>query len=297
MTLFYSLAIALMALALAFVFVPLIRPRPSIDRPVGASQAATGLSVYRSQLAELDADRQNNVISEAQYTAARLDLQRSLLEMSDNERVRGPAHGSWRWPAGVGAMVVLPVLAVLIYQGLGGGPMALDPPRHSAPQASAADTPDDRALIIATLRERLAQAPDDPVGWALLGRVHQAQGQTQAAVEAYARSIEHGGNHDADVLIEYADVLGSLRNGNLQGRPLELIQRALEIDPNHVTGLWLAGTAALRAGDYPAARRHWQRLADRLSPQSETGAIIQANLAEVDRLIAAQGMEAGPEAR
>ncbi len=288
MTLFYILAAALVVLALAFLFVPLVRPRRNVDQPVGESRAATGVSVYRSQLAELDADRRNGVISEAQYNAAHLDLQRSLLEMSENERACGGAGRSWRWPAGLGTLALLPVLAILVYQGFGGGPMALDPSQSGAQQAPMADTPADMEMIVATLRERLDQSPDDPVGWALLGRVYKAMGQNRAAVQAYAQSIEHGGNHDAEILIDYADVLGSLAGGNLEGRPRDLIRRALEIEPNHVTGLWLAGTADFRAGNYHGAREHWARLARLLPAQSENGAIIRANLAEVDVRIAAQ---------
>ena len=164
MTLFYILAAALVVLALAFLFVPLVRPRRSVEQRVEDPGTATGLSIYRSQLAELDADRRNGVISEAQYKAAHLDLQRSLLEMSGNERARGGARRSWRWPAGLGTLALLPILAILIYQGFGGGPMALDPPQSGAQQAATADTPADMEMIVATLRERLDQSPDDPVG-------------------------------------------------------------------------------------------------------------------------------------
>jgi cytochrome c-type biogenesis protein CcmH len=287
MTLFWMLAVSLIVLSLLFVFVPLWRTRTTSPEGLGGRSADTGVSIYKSQLAELDADRQNGVISEAQYNAARLDLQRGLLEMSGNERVRA-AGRSWRWPAAIGAMVAVPVLAVLIYQGFGAGSLGWDPVQQGAQQADALDTPADMEMIIAALLERLEQSPDDPVGWALLGRVYKSMGQNRAAVQAYAQSLDHGGNHDADILIDYADLLGTLNDGNLEGRPRDLIRRALEIEPDHVTGLWLAGTADFRAGDYAAARTHWQRLARLLPAQSETGAIIRANLAEVDARIAAQ---------
>lgn len=286
MPLFWMLAVSLLVLSLLFVFVPLWRSRTAAGSAAGRT-ADTGVSIYRSQLAELESDKQNGVISEAQYNAARLDLQRGLLEMSGNEQAR-TAGRSWRWPAGIGALVAVPALTLLIYQGFGGGPMAWDPPRQGAQQGAAQDTPADMDMIIAALQERLEQSPDDPVGWALLGRVYKSMGQNRAAVQAYAQALEYGGNHDADILIDYADLLGTLNEGNLEGRPRDLIRRALEIEPDHVTGLWLAGTADFRAGDYAAARTHWQRLARLLPAQSETGAIIRANLAEVDARIAAQ---------
>lgn len=286
MTLFWTLALSLVAISLLFLFVPLWRPRSSTPAVSAvASVAPTGLSIYRSQLTELDADRQSGALSEAQYQAARLDLQRALLEMSAADApVRSPRR-SLRWPAGVAALVLMPALATWIYHEFGGGPLALDPPRQGGASEVVSDgmEPDE---IIAALRERLDQSPDDPVGWALLGKVYHAMGLTRPAVQAYAKSVEYGGNFDADILVDYADVLGTLQGGNLEGRPAELVRRALELEPDHTVGLWLAGTAAFRAGDYAGAREHWQRLARRLPPGSQNGAIIRANLEEVEARIA-----------
>ncbi|TVP77020.1 c-type cytochrome biogenesis protein CcmI [Thioalkalivibrio sp.] len=292
MNLFWALAAALIALSFLFVFVPLWRTRAEASKPPRDRGKDLGLSIYRSQLAELEADRRAGVISEAQFVAARVDLQRSLLEMAGNGAgAVGAPRRSWRWPVAASVAALLPLFAVMIYTEQGGGPLALDPPRQTAQPATGpevVDPEEEAAMIIAALQERLEASPEDPVGWALLGRVYHAMGRTRAAVDAYASSLEHGGDHDPDILVDYADVLAALRNGNLEGRPSDLLRRALEIDPDHVTGRWLAGTAAFRAGDYPGAREHWQRIARQMSPQSETGAIIRANLAEVDALIAGE---------
>ncbi|WP_373054376.1 c-type cytochrome biogenesis protein CcmI [Thioalkalivibrio sp.] len=288
MTAFIFLAAVLTAVALAFVFLPLVTGRQP-GAPVPASGSGpTGLFIYRSQMAELDADRQNGVLSESQYNAARLDLQHSLLEMSNNEVARASAGNSWRWPALVTTLVLIPGLAALIYQGYGGGPQALDPPQQVAAQAPVTDASGDIEMVITTLRDRLEKSPDDPVGWALLGRAYAAIGQNRAAVQAYAQSLEHGGNQDADILVDYADLLGTVTGGSLEGRPRDLIQRALEIEPNHVVGLWLAGTADFRAGHYRGARDHWERLARLLPAESENAAVIRANLIEVESRLAAR---------
>ncbi|AHF00297.1 c-type cytochrome biogenesis protein CcmI [Thioalkalivibrio paradoxus] len=293
MTLFWILAIALLAVSLLFVFVPLWRSRAAAGAAAGStgkSASGTGLSIYRSQLAELEADRQAGALSDAQYQAAKVDLQRGLLEMSESAAGSGRTPSrSWRWAAGGGALVLVPVLAVGIYQGFGGGPLAFDPPRQPDPSEPVAEGTNDPEAIIEALRERLDENPDDPIAWALLGRVYHAMGLTRRAAQAYASSIEHGGNHDADILVDYADVLGTIQNGNLEGRPRELVRRALDIEPDHSTGLWLAGTAAFRAGDYAEAREYWQRLARGLPVGSQNRAIIRANLDEVEARIAQAG--------
>ena len=289
MTIFWTLAAVLTALSLLFVFVPLWRTHAIPGSGSARQQTDTGISVYRSQLAELEADRRAGTISDAQFEAARLDLQRNLLEMDRNAAARGDASArSHRGPAGIATLVLLPALAFLIYQQFGAGPAALDPPQAMTAPAHAEDSEAEAESALAALRERLAESPDDPVGWALLGRIYHAMGLVRPAAQAYAQALEHGGEHHPDILVDYADVLASLRNGNLEGRPRDLLQRALRIEPDHVKGLWLAGTAAFRAEDYAAAREHWELLARQLPPQSENGAIIRANLAEVEARLARQ---------
>jgi cytochrome c-type biogenesis protein CcmH len=291
MTIFWTLAAALTALSLLFVFVPLWRTHAIPGSGSARQQTDTGISVYRSQLAELEGDRRAGTISDAQFEAARLDLQRNLLEMDRNEAARGNASArSHRGPAGIATLVLLPALAFLIYQQFGAGPAALDPPQRMTAPAQAEDSEAEAEVdsALAALRERLEESPDDPVGWALLGRIYHAMGLVRPAAQAYAQALEHGGEHYADILVDYADVLATLRGGNLEGRPRDLLQRALRIEPDHVKGLWLAGTAAFRAEDYAAAREHWELLARQLPPQSENGATIRANLAEVEARLARQ---------
>jgi cytochrome c-type biogenesis protein CcmH len=285
MILFWVFAASLTFVSLLFVVLPLWRaPKSRARGPEGtASVRGAGLVIYRHQLADLEADRLAGVISDTQYQSARIDLQRSLLEMEANDGGQSPASAhSWRWPAGIATLILLPVLSVMIYISQGGGALALDQSRQVVVPAASPDGVSEAEVAIEALRDRLDKAPDDYVGWALLGRVYHSMGQTRAAAQAYAKSLEHGGDREASILVDSADVYATLHNGDLQGRPSDLLRRALEIEPDHITGLWLAGTAAYRAGNYQDALEHWQRLAQQLPPESETGAIIRGNLAEVE---------------
>jgi cytochrome c-type biogenesis protein CcmH len=73
---------------------------------------------------------------------------------------------------------------------------------------------------------------------------------------------------DPLVWCEYADALAMAAGGRLAGRPRELIDRALALDPRHPRALEMAGSAEIERGDYAAALRYWETLLEVLPPGS-----------------------------
>ncbi len=283
MTVFWILAATLTVAALLFLFLPLFGARaPRV--PVSSEDMSARVSVYQSQLAELEADRDAGTISEDQFNTARIDLQRNLLETAEPEVAGRTKQGgrSFRWPAAAASLVVLPVLAVLIYQEYGAGEAGVNLQARAAQQA-AGTTMDEGGIeaAVMALSARLEQNPDDPQGWALLGRSFLFLDQPRAAAGAYAQALRHGGDGDPDILVTYADLLGSLDGGDLNARAIPFVNRALEIEPDHTNALWLAGLAAFRASDYETTKVHWERLEQQLAPGTEEARLIRNNLEEV----------------
>jgi len=61
---------------------------------------------------------------------------------------------------------------------------------------------------------------------------------------------------------------------------MEMIKRALQLDPNHGKSLWLAGTQAYNQGDYPAAVAYWERLLKQMTPGSKESQQVMNIIAE-----------------
>lgn len=284
MTLFWIFAAVLTVAALLFLFLPLLRARAP-RAPVSTEAMDARVAVYRSQLADLEADRDSGVISEDQFNTARVDLQRSLLETSERQAAARTEYGgrSMRWPAAIGSLLVVPILAVIIYQGYGAGASGLDPQARSPQQAGGGQMMDDGGVeaAVMALSARLEDNPNDPQGWALLGRSFLFLDEPRAAAGAYAQALRHGGDQDPDILVTYADLLGSLDGGDLTARALPFVNQALEIEPDHANALWLAGLAAFRTSDYETTREHWERLEQQLAPGTEEARLIRSNLEEV----------------
>jgi cytochrome c-type biogenesis protein CcmH len=72
-----------------------------------------------------------------------------------------------------------------------------------------------------------------------------------------------------EVMINLAQALATAANGQLGGRPAELIAAALVIEPKHATGRWLNGLVAYQAGDFPLAVQRWEALAIDLDAAGE----------------------------
>lgn len=181
------------------------------------------------------------------------------------ERLRG---------AGIAVVLMLPVLGLSLYA-LIGNPQALD--------AGPASGPRDIGTLTRTLQTRLSEEDrQDAEGWMLLGRSYRAQGQFPEAVTALqrARSIDP---ENPSVLAELVEsLLYASGQPQFPAESVALLDRALEIDPNHQKALWLRGLAAAQSGDDARAATAWRRLLAQLEPGSGVAQIITEQLAQLD---------------
>jgi len=277
-TVFILIAAAMVAVAVAWVLVPLLARRAR----AGPAPEAVNLAILRDQLAELEADVARGVMPIERYEQARTELERRVLEEAQGE----PAPASRprlasAWTAAVLAAAI-PIGAAVLYLAIG-SPSALSPgadPRHAI-------TREKVEQVVARLAARLEKAPDDPKGWRVLGRSYTIMGRYPEAVRAYERAagLMPG---DADLLADYADALAMEQGRSMLGKPLELVNRALALDPNQWKALALAGTAALERKDYAQAIAHWEKLGKVLPPGSEMGRSVEASIAEARTLAGAK---------
>ncbi|PTT82722.1 c-type cytochrome biogenesis protein CcmI, partial [Pelomonas sp. HMWF004] len=215
--------------------------------------------VYRDQLAELDRDLAAGTLRAEDHAQAGAELQRRLLEDADGlaPRAAAPTSGKTAWVLAA----ALPLLAAALYGWLG-TPSALAPlapqARPAPPAASTDVSPAQVEQMLADLAARAEKDPGNTRGWAMLARSYRLLGRLPESARAFERMGADVEQSPA-LLVEYADVLGALADGNLEGKPLQLVQRALDLDPNHVPALSLLATAASRRQDMALAISTWER--------------------------------------
>jgi cytochrome c-type biogenesis protein CcmH len=300
MMIFWMVVALLIVAALLFVLPPLIT-RTSGGGVVDRS--TLNISVYRDQLAELERDRENDVITQEQYEQGRLELERRLLDDVPEDNGSGQGHSAGdaaasaqgsRKTGRIAAVIIgiaIPVFTISVYQWLG-MPQSISPATRAAisTEASNAKSPsamsDQVNAMVTQLAQRLKDNPDDPEGWAMLGRSYLVLGRPDDAVKSYEKAIALS-NNDPNIMVDYADAL-AMASGeqSLEGKPMELIQQALTLDPNNQKGLWLAGTAAYEKGNFQQALDYWRKLYGLLPKDSQDALVMQGNIKEAESMIA-----------
>lgn len=281
MLVFWSLAALMVAVALAFILVPLLRPRAA----AGPSVVEANLEVLRGQRREIDADVANGLLP----PEAREEALAELVDRArdDLEPVPAPAASAPRrpWIAAAIVAVAVPALAFGMYLVVG-SPFAADSQLVGHEGSPMSDQ--QIAAMVDRLAQKVRDRPDDVTGWALLARSYAALGRFTDAVQAYEHLAKIAPG-DAGVLADWADALGMAQGRSLAGKPLELVNRALEIDPQQPKALALAGSAAMDAGRYRESLGYWEKLQALLPSGSEDRTQVEAVIGEVRQKAAAAG--------
>ena len=272
---FWIICALLLIVALLFVVLPLWR---STGKNNQVLRDAANLEIFRDQIAEMDADLHNGLLTPELYEQGRRELQARLLE--EVEAQKGSGSSPLRSPhkmMAVALAVLLPLAAIGLYWKIGSRDAFL-------PQAAGFGTVRSEAAL-KELQDKLAQNPQDAKGWLQLARSLAAMERYAEASKAYDKLTKLVTN-EAMLWAEFADTLAMASGQTLAGHPTILINRALELDPNNDKALALAGSAAMERGDYPAAIDYWERLLKQIPNDSEDAKMIAGGIQQAHELMA-----------
>ena len=303
MIVFWLICAIFVAIALGFILPPLLQA-PS-DTSSGdddeRARKEANVDIYRDQISELEADVNNGIVSREQYQQDRDEIERRLLEdvsagpvKKSTNRKPTPAAAS-RTPVYAIALGI-PLIAIALYVQLGnraaisGAPISTSTPARATLDSSGRPSGQmSQAGIeanVAKLAARLEQNPSDVQGWIMLGRSYVNLEKYKEASNAYAKASALKSD-DADLLGDYAFALGMANGQRLSGQPLELINKALKLDPENPKALELAGSAAFEAKNYSQAITYWQKLLEKTPPNTELGQALSQRISEAKSLAGA----------
>lgn len=213
---------------------------------------------YDTALASLENAVAAGELSDELAQQERQRLQRQLVSATDVDDDKQGWGQSISAPARIGFLILPLSIAVLTFFATDG---TMHWPQQQAPAGADAGAPPDVQEMVARLAERLENNPDDHTGWVMLGRSYMIMQRFDEAARAWKEANARAAMPDPDHLVAEAEAVGLAQSQSLEGRPMELIQQALALDPQNIRGLWFYALAAQARGEEELAFTTLERLA------------------------------------
>jgi cytochrome c-type biogenesis protein CcmH len=279
MTLFWILSAAMIIAALALLAPTLLRRHRS------AEDDTQGLNVEiaRDRLAELTKAKDAGDLSDEEFEQGKQDLQLALAQDLEASDTPAPKAGSNGRGALIASALMIPLITVPIYFEIGSPQLITNPPgTPTAATGHGADSLPPLDQLAEQLRLRMEEDPDNAEGWFLLGRTYMRLEDYAGATRAFEQVVRLMPEQTVG-LLSLADAM-IMRDGmRTDSTALALLEKALRIEPDNVTALWLLGNAAYDNGAVTSALDYWQQAYPLLAQAPE----MQGQLAQ--RILEAGG--------
>ena len=216
--------------------------------------------IYRDQLREIEHDHRTGRLADEDRSAAEIEIQRRILAAPAATPARTSRSG--RFLAAIILVLLIPTGTAVLYGQLGKPSLPAQP---LAERSRAIDSRDSAAPLselpnlVAQIEERLAETPDDPVGWAALGRTTLAMRDFPKAVEAFRRGLLLAPDNPT-MLAGYGEALAMTAGGIVAADSESAFRQALVLQPDAAGPRFYLGLAAYQRGKYQTALERWRAL-------------------------------------
>ncbi len=287
--------IALILLALVFVVYPLLRPvaiKTEVDR------LAFNTQLFQDHLSEQKAALERGQITQSEFEAIEAELARSLIQ--DNQVSEHEIKRSSGKIFLLGTLVLLPLCSIFLYWHFGAYDLwEIKTKIDKLQSVQAENTEQYRANLLEVqnlLQKHVEKEPEDLRSRMLLAQAAIGMGNVGIAESNYRYVIEKQKVADASVYVDLADVILNKRTEEsfLEGE--ELLDTALNIDPNNWKALSMKGTLAFYKRQPKLTLEYLRRALQNIPPAfqeerarlSDDIILLEAALAKLD--------SAGPKA-
>lgn len=288
-TTFWFAAAALIGLALAFIAYPLVFRRP--QQRADADRRQQNLMAYRSRMAELAAEYEAGNIDADNYQQLRDELAGSLLDevetAADTAQPRPDYRQGGARAVALASLVMVPVLAVLMYQQLGSMDKVEEWVALQERDTSDQGRAQEMATLANQLRERLVANPDNAEGWAMLGRTYMTLEQYQDAAWAFEQLAKQVGGQTGREATAWglsAQAQFFASRGEMTDAVRRAIDNARQLNADEVNSLGLLGIKAFEEENYEQAIGYWERIVEVAPNHPQLASIREGIAAAYDRL-------------
>ena len=283
---FWLAAGLLLLIALSFLLIPVLRGRRAQREE---DRTALNVALYQERVAELQAQREEGVLTAEQFETGRAEAARELL--ADTEGVAPGRVSSLGKAIPLLAAVLVPVLGLSLYLHFGSSDKVELTREFSQPPQSLEE-------MVARLERAAAAQPDSAEGLYFLGRAYMAQNRPAEAARVFERAANLAGRQP-ELLGQWAQAQYFADDKKWSDKIQALTDEALKADPKEVTSLGLLGIAAFEDQRFEQAIGYWQRLMTELPEGDASRAALEGGIAKAREQLQARGgkVETAPVAK
>ncbi|TDH38861.1 c-type cytochrome biogenesis protein CcmI [Pseudohoeflea suaedae] len=282
---FWIIAAFMTFAACMALLLPLLRRS---DAGAASASEAHDVEVYRDQIAEIERDHAEGLIDAQEAEIARAEIGRRLLgaarKVEAGEAARKPRRTGRRYVAAA-ILILVPLAAVPAYLELG-APGAEQQPLSARLSQDAQKS--DISVLIADAESHLTANPDDGRGWDVLAPIYLRIGRIDDAENAFRKAIALLGP-SASRQVGLGETLVSESDGIVTEEARLIFQSARELDPEDPRPAFFLAMAKAQEGKTDEARRQFQALIDRSTPDAPWIPAIEQQLASLDQAESNEG--------
>ena len=239
-----------------------------------------------AQLHEVEAARADQSMDGAVAAAEQARLEYELAQvLKQIETPAAAAAGAPRvraWAIAAGLLLIPIAAGVLYWQQNRAALMVAQDYHPDAPQTAQEPLPPMVMEMVARLEQRLKTQPNDPQGWAQLGRSYSVLNRRAEAEQAYAKAYAQAPD-DMKIVSDYAWLLYSAEPTRPSVLSVKLYSELYRRDRSNQDAQWVLGLAAYQAGRRDQAIDLWEQLLASLPPESPAAQGVRTALEQVKK--------------
>ncbi len=235
-------------------------------------------AIFRDQLAELEQDTASGKVQPDEARTIRTEIARRLLA-EEGATPSKPVAVISTLPAILMALFV-PTIAILVYL-QNGHPTLPDNPLSSRLESAVANN--DLAAMVSQVETRLAVAPGDARGWAILAPVYFRMARFDDAAKAYETLLRLEAP-TADRFADLGETLAFSTEGVVNAIAAKAFQSALSLDPSHPKANFYQAIALKQDGRVDDARALLETMLAKAPPDASWRAAVEQQIASLAKV-------------
>ncbi len=264
MNIFLTTSVVIVFLFLVFLIAGFLRKK----KLTSDGSREQNIFLAKEKLREIEAAKLIGTLSEKEFLQAKTDIEIALAQDLSTSQIetRYLSDNKLRKTTIIGIFMFVPLIVVGLYLQIGSPAyVSISGPGQTNKSKNVAKVQSVQELV-KELAERLESKPDNPQGWAMLGRTYMQIQQYENAVYAFERLNKILPNNPP-AMLSLADALSMRNGGKISQRAFDLINKVLKINPTSVTALWLAGNAYSERKQNEKAIELWRKAIPLLSDE------------------------------